>query len=168
MAGLDLTRKRKDRTMCVIYHLYEYLLSTYCKAESILQAGDTMVIKEAEPVCRRLTRLWRDGCWSNSVWDACGPVIKKPVPRISFPEEWFWAESKRSTGNGKTRASTWAEAPKMSRRKSFGRKELSCHHWSKEKGESGTRWGWRGSYSKDPGLHLGALGKRFTRADLRY
>lgn len=82
METLDLTRKRKDIT-CVIYHLYKHL-STYCKAENVLQAGDTMVIKGAEPVFRWLTCLWRDRHSWNGVQDACGPITRRPVSRISF------------------------------------------------------------------------------------
>lgn len=36
MAGLELTRKRKD----IIYHPNKYLLSTYCKLGNVLHAGD--------------------------------------------------------------------------------------------------------------------------------
>lgn len=43
--------------MRVIYHLYKHLLNTDCKAGNVLLVGDTMEIKEAEPVFRWLTQL---------------------------------------------------------------------------------------------------------------
>lgn len=94
---------------------------------------------------------WCSGClWAYN---------KETCLQDKLPEEWFWAERRLSTGKVETRAPTWAEAPRWVEERRFGRKELSCYDWSKKEGKSETRWGWTGSYSKDPSLHPWSLGE---------
>lgn len=89
--------------------------------------------------------------WTK-VQDARGPGTRGSVDRISFPD----FEQRAEGGlEGRTSTPTWAEAPRWVEW-SFARKELSLL-WLEE--ERGTRWSWRGSYPRDPGLYPKSLGK---------
>lgn len=42
MVGFDFIRKRKDIVTYVIFYLYKYLLSIYCKLGNVFYVGDTI------------------------------------------------------------------------------------------------------------------------------
>lgn len=119
------------------------------RGRTCLQATGTLVerstlIKWCEPKCRMFLGLETGDLWTGYASLGCG----------LWAEGWKWQRGRGGPAlqHGQKPQDEWKNGALKER-------NWSCCGLSMKEGTRATRWGWRGSYHRDLGLHPGALGK---------